>query len=95
MPKDTEKPTAPPLIQSTGSHSAAVDRVMTDKFRDGNDLPCLARQHARILDALEALISESQGVTGWHLNGDAATWEEVLPEFFENTKDYHKEERRS
>ena len=84
MTNDTEKPATSPLIQSTGSHSAAVERVMTDKFRDGNDLPALAREQARILDALEEIVSESQGVAGWHLNGDVATWKEVLPEYFEN-----------
>jgi hypothetical protein len=32
----------------------------------------------RALDAVQALIDESQGVCGLHLNGDIATWEELL-----------------
>jgi hypothetical protein len=32
----------------------------------------------RALDAVQALIDESQGVCGLHLNGDIATWDELL-----------------
>lgn len=33
-----------------------------------------------IISAVKDLVRESDGVTGWHLNGDVATWDEVLPE---------------
>ncbi|HDL7646092.1 TPA: hypothetical protein PXO92_002709 [Yersinia enterocolitica] len=33
-----------------------------------------------IIAAVKDLVRESDGVTGWHLNGDVATWDEVLPE---------------
>lgn len=32
-----------------------------------------------LVDDVEGLISESYGVTGLHLNGDVADWEELLP----------------
>ncbi|EPR2253405.1 hypothetical protein ACU01S_002522 [Yersinia enterocolitica] len=33
-----------------------------------------------IISAVKDLVRESDGVTGWHRNGDVATWDEVLPE---------------
>lgn len=33
-----------------------------------------------IITAVKDLVRESNGVAGWHLNGDIATWDEVLPE---------------
>lgn len=33
-----------------------------------------------IISAVKELVRDSQGVSGWHLNGDVGTWEEVLPE---------------
>lgn len=33
-----------------------------------------------IISAVRDLARETDGVTGWHLNGDLATWDEVLPE---------------
>jgi len=33
-----------------------------------------------IISAVKELVRDSKGVTGWHLNGDVATWDEVLPE---------------
>lgn len=32
-----------------------------------------------IISAVKDLVRESDGVTGWHRNGDVATWDEVLP----------------
>ena len=37
----------------------------------------------RIVEALGGIIPESSGVAGWHLNGNVADWEEILPEYFE------------
>lgn len=34
---------------------------------------------ARLVDELDALVSESDGVSGLHLNGNLAPWEELLP----------------
>ena len=33
-----------------------------------------------IISAVKDLVRESEGVAGWHLNGDIAGWDEVLPE---------------
>lgn len=43
----------------------------------------LAAENAGILETIEAVRSvadNSSGIAGWHLNGDIATWEEILPE---------------
>ena len=34
---------------------------------------------ARLVDELDGLVSESDGVSGLHLNGDVASWDELLP----------------
>lgn len=33
-----------------------------------------------IISAVKEITGESTGVVGWHLNGDIASWDEVLPE---------------
>ncbi|MGD7930139.1 hypothetical protein [Escherichia coli] len=43
----------------------------------------LAAENAVMLENIEAVRSvadNSSGIAGWHLNGDIATWEEILPE---------------
>ncbi|HCR6164380.1 hypothetical protein [Shigella sonnei] len=43
----------------------------------------LAAENAVMLETIEAVRSvadNSSGIAGWHLNGDIATWEEILPE---------------
>lgn len=62
---------------------------MTDKFRDGNDLPALARQHAEELEltrnAIRFASSRFERVN-WGYDGDCgtadimATLEDILPE---------------
>jgi hypothetical protein len=32
------------------------------------------------LNAVKAVMNHSEGIAGWHLNGNVATWYEVLPE---------------
>lgn len=34
---------------------------------------------ARLVDELDGLVGESGGVFGLHINGDVATWDELLP----------------
>ena len=34
---------------------------------------------APLVDELDGLVGESDGVSGLHLNGDVATWDEMLP----------------
>lgn len=33
---------------------------------------------SRQLDVFEAIVSDSHGVAGYHLNGDVAEWDELL-----------------
>ncbi|EPU3696390.1 eae-like domain protein, partial [Escherichia coli] len=43
----------------------------------------LAAENAAMHETIEAVRSvadNSCGIAGWHLNGDIATWEEILPE---------------
>ncbi|EPI3177283.1 hypothetical protein ACS5UF_001252 [Escherichia coli] len=43
----------------------------------------MAAENAGMLETIEAVRSvadNSSGIAGWHLNGDIATWEEILPE---------------
>ncbi|EIY0362033.1 TPA: hypothetical protein ACH4ZG_003468 [Escherichia coli] len=43
----------------------------------------LAAENAEMHETIEAVRSvadNSSGIAGWHLNGDIATWEEILPE---------------
>ncbi|EFM9836838.1 hypothetical protein BF351_001593 [Escherichia coli] len=32
------------------------------------------------IEAVRSVADNSSGIAGWHLNGDTATWEEILPE---------------
>ncbi|EHA6955880.1 hypothetical protein KW059_002034 [Escherichia coli] len=46
----------------------------------------LAAENAAMHETIEAVRSvadNSSGIAGWHLNGDIATWEEILPEINE------------
>lgn len=51
---------APPrkFSEPSDSRSKAVERVMRDKLRDGNDLPCIARGHAAELDAAREVLRD-------------------------------------
>ncbi|APL52713.1 hypothetical protein RG66_14950 [Escherichia coli] len=47
------------------------------------NLVALAAENAAMHETIEAVRSvadNSSGIAGWHLNGDIATWEEILPE---------------
>ena len=63
-------------IESIKQADAAV-KLAHDKFS------ALASENAVMLETIEAVRSvadNSSGIAGWHLNGDIATWEEILPE---------------
>lgn len=36
-----------------------------------------------VIEAVRGVADQSSGISGWHLNGNIATWEEVLPEINE------------
>ncbi|EOJ6941841.1 hypothetical protein ACKD6H_000662 [Escherichia coli] len=63
-------------IESIKQADAAV-KLAHEKFS------ALAAENAAMHEAIEAVRSvadNSSGIAGWHLNGDIATWEEILPE---------------
>lgn len=57
---------------------------MVRKFAElENKCAALAAENAAMHETIEAVRSvadSSSGIAGWHLNGDIATWEEILPE---------------
>ncbi|HHU8654124.1 TPA: hypothetical protein ACUK49_004807, partial [Escherichia coli] len=63
-------------IESIKQADAAV-KLAHEKFS------ALAAENAAMHETIEAVRSvadNSSGIAGWHLNGDIATWEEILPE---------------
>ncbi|MBL6381698.1 ead/Ea22-like family protein [Escherichia coli] len=63
-------------IESIKQADSAV-KLAHEKFS------ALAAENAAMHEAIEAVRSvadNSSGIAGWHLNGDIATWEEILPE---------------
>lgn len=63
-------------IESIKQADAAV-KLAYEKFS------ALAAENAAMHETIEAVRSvadNSSGIAGWHLNGDIATWEEILPE---------------
>ncbi|MDF0764004.1 hypothetical protein P1T37_26100 [Escherichia coli] len=56
---------------------------VTEISRLEKERAALAAENAAMHEAIEAVRSvadNSSGIAGWHLNGDIATWEEILPE---------------
>ncbi|MDY8683373.1 hypothetical protein UY481_12680 [Escherichia coli] len=63
-------------IESIKQADSAV-KLAHEKFS------ALAAENAAMHETIEAVRSvadSSSGIAGWHLNGDIATWEEILPE---------------
>ncbi len=69
--------------------TSEVERVLTCKFRDGNDLLALARKHAEDLEAVYAAIRAASSRfdnISWGWDGDCgtqdiiSTLEDFLPE---------------
>lgn len=64
--------------------------LLEEKYHDKKKISELATRCAelvaenvvlhRAIKATQDVIENSKGVAGWHLNGDIATWEEILPE---------------
>lgn len=70
-PDDSDYPFA--TFAMVGYYMAAE----IEKLRAQRD--ALAAENAAMHETIEAVRSSS-GIDGWHLNGDIATWEEILPE---------------
>ena len=52
------------------------------EFLDKKLAECQA-QEAKLreaLDAVQQVANRSEGIAGWHLNGDIASWDSILPE---------------
>ncbi|EOQ5799331.1 hypothetical protein CU740_RS21765 [Escherichia coli] len=74
-PDDSDYPFA--TFAMVGYYMAAE----IEKLRAQRD--ALAAENAAMHETIEAVRSvadNSSGIDGWHLNGDIATWEEILPE---------------
>ena len=46
-------------------------------------VPELVFQVEYFLKALHTIVQESHGLDGYHLNGDVARWEEIIPHFLD------------
>lgn len=56
---------------------------VTEISRLEKERAAMAAENAAMHETIEAVRSvadNSSGIAGWHLNGDIATWEEILPE---------------
>lgn len=58
------------------------EAVVNQKQRlDAVVAECAAQKS--VIDAVVAVANQSQGISGWHLNGDVAGWGEILPEIYD------------
>lgn len=65
----------------TGHITLTVQRA--EGLTPAQKLEAMTKQRDVLLEALNGVLgvmNNSQGVTGWHKNGDIATWDELLPE---------------
>nr|WP_309533487.1 hypothetical protein [Escherichia coli] len=63
-------------IESIKQADAAV-KLAHEKF---STLAALNAAMHETIEAVRSVADNSSGIAGWHLNGDIATWEEILPE---------------
>nr|AKD43437.1 hypothetical protein [Aeromonas salmonicida subsp. salmonicida] len=65
----------------TGHITLTVQRA--EGLTPAQKLAAMTKQRDVLLEALNGVlgvINNSEGVAGWHKNGDIATWDELLPE---------------
>ncbi|WP_421202670.1 hypothetical protein [Aeromonas sp. 602658] len=65
----------------TGPITITVQRA--EGLTPAQKLAAMTKQRDVLLDAMyavQSVMNDSQGVVGWHKNGDIATWDELLPE---------------
>ena len=65
----------------TGTITITVQRA--EGLTPAEKLEAMTKQRDVLLDAMyavQSVISSSEGVVGWHKNGDIASWDKVLPE---------------
>ena len=68
----------------------ACEGISTENLEDNLPVKDLARQYSEAirqrdellaaLEAVQAVANNSDGVAGWHMNGDIAKWDDLLPE---------------
>jgi len=65
----------------TGHITLTVQRA--EGLTPAQKLGAMTKQRNVLLEALNGVLgvmNDSEGVAGWHKNGDIATWDELLPE---------------
>ncbi|TNI85171.1 hypothetical protein [Aeromonas sobria] len=74
-------------LELSGSHPETGPFIITMQRKYGltpaDKLAAMTKQRDVLLEALngvQGVMNNSQGVTGWHKNGDIASWDELLPE---------------
>lgn len=74
-------------LELSGSHPETGPFTITMQRTHGltpaQKLAAMTKQRDVLLDAVRDVrdvMNDSQGVAGWHKNGDIATWDELLPE---------------
>ncbi|MFQ1795881.1 hypothetical protein ACK37G_15240 [Aeromonas veronii] len=74
-------------LEMSGNHPETGPFNITMQRKHGltpaEKLAAMTKQRDVLLEALngvQGVMNNSQGVTGWHKNGDIATWDELLPE---------------
>lgn len=67
-------------LPATCSDSHAVTLWNEDVKPSYEELEAKVAALSHQLDVFKAIVSESDGVTGYHLNGDIALWDELLNE---------------
>ncbi|MFM5478402.1 hypothetical protein ACET81_21035 [Aeromonas veronii] len=74
-------------LEMSGNHPETGPFTITMQRKHGltpaEKLAAMTKQRDVLLDAMyavQSVMNDSQGVVGWHKNGDIATWDELLPE---------------
>lgn len=60
-------------LRADAIHACALANIRAVELEE------VLRLAASLVDELDGLVGESDGVSGLHLNGDVATWDELLP----------------
>lgn len=71
------------LMERELRHSEVTGRMVQEINALQEQVRALAAENAIqdfIISAVKDLVRESEGVSGWHLNGDIASWDKALPE---------------
>ncbi|EDS5755957.1 hypothetical protein NIN28_000605 [Salmonella enterica] len=80
--------TAPPsdLSPPVQSESFCVDLVLASDYRElEQKCAALAAENAhmqQVIGDVQTLYYESDGIVGYHLNGDIAKWDDVMPDLW-------------